>query len=227
MKINLQLFAEVFGLNIYSNDGLTELYVYPNFLTRSDSFIVTSTGATISEGLGSYTYSGDKIFKGFAISPNSSTVDLPINYSGTIDDLLTLTGGLAVVELYIVETGTTYKHILKDNAKVQVDSAIRDGNGRRIDTNYLLKGSIENYTLSSWTALSSSAPYTYQATVTATATIGNNTIVELINDQPVLFATYGFAIGSVSGQNITIYSIGQPSSSVTLKVKIGGQYGGY
>lgn len=81
---------------------------------------------------------------------------------------------------------------------------------------------IETYTISSWTALSSSSPYTYQATVTATATIGNNTIVELINDQAVLFATYGFAIGSVSGQNITIYSIGQPSSSVTLKVSIGG-----
>ena len=81
---------------------------------------------------------------------------------------------------------------------------------------------IETYTISSWTALSSSSPYTYQATVTATATIGANTIVELFNDQAVLFATYGFAIGSVSGQNITIYSIGEPSSSVTLKVGIGG-----
>lgn len=81
---------------------------------------------------------------------------------------------------------------------------------------------IETYTISSWTALSSSSPYTYQATVTATATIGANTIVELFNDQAVAFATYGFAIGSISGQSITIYSIGQPSSSITLKVKIGG-----
>lgn len=81
---------------------------------------------------------------------------------------------------------------------------------------------IEAYTITTWTSLSSSEPYTYQATTTATATIGNDTIVELINDQAVLFATYGFAIGSVSGQNITIYSIGQPSSSVTLKVGIGG-----
>lgn len=31
---------------------------------------------------------------------------------------------------------TTYKHILKDGNKVQVDSAIRDGNGLKIDTGY-------------------------------------------------------------------------------------------
>jgi hypothetical protein len=80
----------------------------------------------------------------------------------------------------------------------------------------------ETYTISNWTALSSSSPYTYQATVTATATIGNDTEVELINDQSVLFATYGFAIGSISGQNVTIYSIGEPSSSVTLKIGYGG-----
>lgn len=79
----------------------------------------------------------------------------------------------------------------------------------------------ESYTISSWTALSSSSPYTYQATVTATATIGNDTVVELINDQAVLFATYGFAIGSISGQSVTIYSIGEPDSSVTLKARIG------
>lgn len=73
-----------------------------------------------------------------------------------------------------------------------------------------------------WTALSSSDPYTYQATITATATIGANSIVELFNDNAVTFATYGFAIGSVSGQNITIYSIGQPSVSVDLTIGIGG-----
>ena len=73
-----------------------------------------------------------------------------------------------------------------------------------------------------WAALSSSAPYTYQTTITATATIGANSIVELFNDNAVTFATYGFAIGSVSGQNITIYSIGQPSASVDLTIGIGG-----
>lgn len=74
----------------------------------------------------------------------------------------------------------------------------------------------------SWSELSDSSPYTYSATVTATTTIGTDSIVELINNQAVLFATYGFAIGSISGQNITIYSIGQPSTSVTLTVGVTG-----
>ena len=88
----------------------------------------------------------------------------------------------------------------------------------------LTEGTDESYTVATgdWTALSASSPYTYQATVTATYTIGNDTIVELINDAPVTFGNYGFAIGSVSGQNVTIYSIGQPSASVTLKVNYKG-----
>lgn len=82
----------------------------------------------------------------------------------------------------------------------------------------------ESYTIttSDWTALSSSSPYTYSTTVTATHIIGNDTTIELINDQPVLFATNGFAIASVSGQVLTIYSIGAPSASVTLEVQYNG-----
>ena len=78
---------------------------------------------------------------------------------------------------------------------------------------------IEN---TSWTTLSDGSPYTYNATVTLTTTIGTDSIVELINNQAVLFATYGFAIGSISGQVATIYSIGQPSTSVTLTLGVTG-----
>lgn len=85
-------------------------------------------------------------------------------------------------------------------------------------------GTTETYTIATadWSALSSSSPYTYQATVTATYTIGANTIAELLNDSPVAFATYGFAIGSISSQSVTIYSIGQPSASVSLKINYKG-----
>lgn len=83
-----------------------------------------------------------------------------------------------------------------------------------------VNGSIESYTIatSSWVALANSSPYTYSATVTATYQIGNNTVVRLLNDQPVTFANYGFAVGSISGQTVTLYSIGTPDSSVTLKI---------
>ena len=74
----------------------------------------------------------------------------------------------------------------------------------------------------SWTSLSGQTPYTYSATITLTTALDLNSIVELINNQPTLFATYGFAIGSISGQVATIYSIGQPSTSVTLTVGVTG-----
>lgn len=84
--------------------------------------------------------------------------------------------------------------------------------------------SVEDYTIatSSWSALSNTSPYTYSTTVTATHTIGNDTVIELINDQAVLFAKHGFAIGAVSGQSVTIYSIGVPDASVTLEVAYNG-----
>lgn len=81
---------------------------------------------------------------------------------------------------------------------------------------------LETYTITSWTADANIAPFTYKATATATTTIGANTMVELLNDNAINFATYNFNIGEINGQIITFYSIGEPSSSVSLKVRIGG-----
>lgn len=83
---------------------------------------------------------------------------------------------------------------------------------------------IEEHTIvtSAWTALSGSAPYTYSATVTVTAEISQTSVIELYNNNAVLFANYGFAIGAVSGQTVTVYSIGLPTESVTLTIQVGG-----
>ena len=43
----------------------------------------------------------------------------------------------------------TYEHLLLSNNKVQVDSAIRDEDGVKIDTNYATKSEIPNITISS------------------------------------------------------------------------------
>lgn len=85
-------------------------------------------------------------------------------------------------------------------------------------------GTTETVTIASasWASLASSSPFTYSATVTLVTTIGNDTTVELINDQAVAFANYGFAIGAIAGQNVTIYSVGQPSASITLTFNVEG-----
>lgn len=132
-----------------------------------------------------------------------------LSFKGSVateDDLPT---NAAVGDTYITEdTGVMYVWVGEEWV------AINEGSG----------GTIETVTIpsTSWTALADSSPYDYSDTVVLSTDIGANSTVELINDQAVLFANHGFAIGSVSGQNVTIYSIGTPSSSVTLKIMIRG-----
>lgn len=73
---------------------------------------------------------------------------------------------------------------------------------------------------SAWTSLSSSDPYKYSATVTITNTLTSNNIVRLINDQPILFANYGFAISAINGQTATIIAIEQPNTNITLYMEV-------
>lgn len=72
-----------------------------------------------------------------------------------------------------------------------------------------------------WSALADSSPYNYQHT-TVISGASNNSSLELINDNPVLFAKHGFAIGGVtassSGASVTIYSIGLPDDAVALNI---------
>lgn len=80
----------------------------------------------------------------------------------------------------------------------------------------------EQGTMDTYTELTSMAPFTYQSEITLTNTIGTNTVVELINNNPVLFANYGFQIASISGQVATIYMLEQPTTSTTLTFGIRG-----
>ena len=91
-------------------------------------------------------------------------------------------------------------------------------------TDSVALGTDETLTIatSDWAALAASSPYDYSATATAVTTIGASSTVKLVNDQPVLFGTHGFAIASISGQVLTIYSIGQPTASVTLTINVRG-----
>lgn len=95
------------------------------------------------------------------------------------------------------------------------------------DTNIALNGkqnvpTIENFTIptTGWTTLSGQSPFTYSANITVTQPIATNSIVELLNNQPVLFSQYGFAIGNISGQTVTIYALSIPTNNVTLTLSL-------
>lgn len=75
--------------------------------------------------------------------------------------------------------------------------------------------------VSDWTELPDSEPYKYFANVTLSKSLDNAISVELINNNPILFAKYGFAIGEVTAMDeLEIYSIGQPNDSVILTLEV-------
>lgn len=79
-----------------------------------------------------------------------------------------------------------------------------------------------NILSTSWVTLTGETPYTYSTTINITSALSDNSIVSLLNNQPTLFATYGFAIGGIDEQVATIYSIGQPNENITLTVEVVG-----
>ena len=82
----------------------------------------------------------------------------------------------------------------------------------------------ETYTIASemWQELSGNDPYKFMVSVTANYTIGANTEIGTINNQPALFANYGFVVGNVSSQNVIIFAVSKPTADVNLSVRFRG-----
>lgn len=131
-------------VNIKSNDGATTLNTFTHSGTDEVNITVTSTGATIVFSNGStdyYAYSGTKTFVGLAYAANATEADMIIGqtYRQTSRS-----------NFYIVESSVMdYRPLSYVDAKIQVDSAIRDANGVRIDTNYQRKPQVIEYTVPS------------------------------------------------------------------------------
>ena len=75
---------------------------------------------------------------------------------------------------------------------------------------------------SSWTDLTGSDPFKAQCNITLLELSSAKDVLELINDNAVLFANYGFNIGAVSNTTVTIYALKKPTSSVTLQFEMEG-----
>ena len=82
----------------------------------------------------------------------------------------------------------------------------------------------ETYTIASemWQELSENDPYKFMVSVTAQYTIGTKTEVGTINNQPALFANYGFVVGNVSNQTVIIFAVSKPTADVNLSVRFRG-----
>lgn len=152
---------------------------------------------------------------GFAIIPTISVSDV-LSLTGEEMDKYVMDGGLTNGQLTICSSGTEYEVGRIYRFKITYPSMY--------EWELLGEPTDETYTIApaDWTELADSEPYTFKTTVTATTTLLANTEVGTINNQPVLFANYGFVVGEITGQNVTIYSIGQPESNVSLSVRYKG-----
>lgn len=74
----------------------------------------------------------------------------------------------------------------------------------------------ETHIINAWTALADKSPFDYSTIITLSMVGGTNDTLELINDDAVLFATYGFAIGEVTNDTVVVYAVSKPDTAVTL-----------
>lgn len=86
-----------------------------------------------------------------------------------------------------------------------------------------LTSTIETFNVNTWLSDATISPFLYKAEVQLSVIPEEDTIVELLNNNAIIFATYGFAIGEVSGRTITLYAIEEPVSSVSLSIRLTGE----
>ena len=107
---------------------------------------------------------------------------------------------------------------------IEYESGTIGAKVKYIDNKYKVES--ENVTVSedSWERIpdESVEPYIFSSVVQVQHTIGENTKVELINNNAVMFAQYGFAIADADEEYITFYSVKKPSNDVSLRVEFMG-----
>lgn len=180
-------------IQVTDNDVLFSLFVqdYATPLIQENLYVTESGKGTYQERIGVFN----------------------LNTDGNVIDLLRT---IDVITANITDENNKGTQVyvneqLVDELLFDSDPQIQINN---LTTNY------EEFTItsSSWTELADKSPFTYSATITASKTITNTTIVELINNQAVLFATYGFAIGDITEQMITLYALSQPTEDITVTI---------
>lgn len=195
------------SVSLRKNDGT----LIETISTAGGTLYVTSTGCTIPIYTGStytYTYSGTKTFLGLSLTQGASTADYGPNSSYSIPD--------SNVTLYVVDAivSVTYKHMTDPNGnKIQVDSAIRDGTGRKIDTNYQLKHIATTATLTT-NGWSSNAQ-----TVSVTDVTADNTVI--VSPAPASVSDYssaGIYCSAQASGTLTFTCTTTPTTNITVNV---------
>lgn len=224
--------------DVMSQDATTKM-IYPDITNKPTAIRIGSTNATAADSI-AIGATSNVWQQGIAIGKQAAaqgTDAIAIGYLANVAGADSVAVGKAAfafhnssVALGHSSTGRNYEVSIGKGSGYGLASTrylanVKDPQlAQDAATKNYVDGDTETYTIADtdWSALTGAGIFTYSATVTATHAIGASTIAELINDQAVLFSTYGFAIGDITGQTVTIYSIGAPSSSVSLKINYKG-----
>lgn len=210
-------------IKVLQDESRNNETTYYRWSTTTQTFtLIGEEGPYYTKSEANSTFQG-KLTAGTNINIDANNEISATDTTYTAGTGLSLTGTAFSADTTVLATQTDLA--TKQDALTAGNGIVLNGSTISADTSVLeVKGDTETYTIADtdWTALAGSAPFTYSATVTATHTIGNDTIAELLNDQAILFGTHGFAIGDITGQTVTIFAIGAPSSSVSLKVNYKG-----
>lgn len=140
--------------------------------------------------------------QGLVPAPATTDAGKYLKADGTWDSV---NAGPTVVQT----TGTSTTDVMSQNAVTNALTA-KENKGTWV--------TINNIGPNAWFDLSGIEPYTVAYTFYYAGILTPDTILELINDNPVVFAQNGFAIGDVNllSKAITVYSIGIPDDFVNL-----------
>lgn len=216
--------AEMEAIPIFDEDGQ-----YSN-LSVGEAAHATSADSATSAGSATTATSADSATKAIQDGEGnviSTTYTKNADVQNTVQQLQdgTFVVGKAA-SATTADSATTANHAtFADTATL----ALADADGYEIKNTYAKKLKTESHRIepTEWEALTDAKqPFAFSATFTASNKIGMDSIVELFNDQPIIFATYGFAIADISGQadiqgqTVTVYALEQPTATVNLTIGI-------
>lgn len=155
-----------------------------------------------------------KVFRAF-------TFDTKENFLSWINGDFVRTDNISTSDLKIGDTIYIKEENTPDYWVSSISETITIDNFTEIESGVVVfnKPVYETKSVLGWVSAENGV-FKYTCTITLETPFENSSLVELINDNAVLFAQYGFAIGNIDGQNLTIYAIEQPSQEVLLTFKV-------
>lgn len=154
-----------------------------------------------------------------AVTPTDSTIlatlndDATTEYVVSLKDSTTYEFGNLGKETKLIGNGARPKYETSTTVDGGVELALLSDVPTTTDEVFAVTDDL-------WESLEASSPFLFKTTVFATKTLGDNTEVGIVNDQPLLFATYGFVVGAIDGQSVTIWAVAKPTEAVNLTVRI-------